>query len=537
MLIVLVIIFGLSFEECVNPTSKTDNRCNDKENVKRIDDIYKVELERLAKKREKIEKPTNEIQPVEEIPDEGPSNFLGEGTYGKVLKIRWGDRDAAVKKMQIGKNIDGEKISIEEREIQMIKDLQGSKAVVEYFHSMKEEGHIYIIQEVLFDPELHLEDITEEENSHLAKILNAKAAEEQRLKDAGLWEEKPKSDPEPPQESVPKKKVIFNFNYMNEGMLYHYQEMYADREKLSHVIKIAEKVSALHDFGYVHQDLKPANVMATDIEKTDFKLIDLGYAVEKDTKSHGQSLGFASYSKLKSFLRKKISDPPIVHKDTKSEAGTPQDNTPQDNTPQQNTPQQNTPQKNTPQGDTPKPEDKVSTPQDTNVKQPQVYIYDEGDEQYSDSSDPFYAIEYQSLYEDNAVSEKGVELGTVYQDVYAFALMMCEIVCGNVIFNNIDKHTIKSYSIEDIGRIFSKNLYTLKKYTFLTEISDLTARVIFHQTDTTKQITDMKTLIDELKAYQTRWLSDDSNSYDLQIADANEIGRKKSNPNFNKILI
>lgn len=70
------------------------------------------------------------------------------------------------------------------------------------------------------------------------------------------------------------------------------------KQKLNFYIQIAEGLLELHELGYIHNDLKPENIMVTNKNYSNPKLINFKLAAKIDEISQGGTLLFIPYEKL-----------------------------------------------------------------------------------------------------------------------------------------------------------------------------------------------------------------------------------------------
>lgn len=447
----VVLASGCLSEICVNPNPATKTGCNKEENIKQLQDIFEVK-----------------------------SNVFARGSFGEVSKILWGDKVAAVKKVNFGDN--KSKQEEIERETKTLEALQNSGAVVKCHQKYRDKENMYVIQEMLYDSTFNVDAILEQEKKELTVITDQIKKDKLKMSKEELQVIKTRVN-----EGIASGKL--KFNDMNMITLERLQSFFLAREKLKRIIKMAEKVDLLHKAGYSHQDIKPDNIMAIDEDKTDFKLIDLGFTVLKGEPSPGQSIGFASFSKLIKNIPEKRSDldPPPKKSEVVLE------NFPDD------------------------------------------WIYDNGDEIFKDDED-YQQMSFYKLFRDSdGKNKKDPEPASFYHDVYAFALMICQIVYEQNIFKNLDQKTIFESSIEDIERRLSKNLEISSYYSKLENLDKIIRKVIFQQDDSKNQITTMESLIKHLNQFQEKWLA--NSSFHLGMADFNLIGRPKAKDKNQRILI
>lgn len=62
------------------------------------------------------------------------------------------------------------------------------------------------------------------------------------------------------------------------------------RERVHQYIEVAEAIKFLHDYGIVHQDINPANIMGSDNYFSHLKIIDFGSATNSNYFVENQKL-------------------------------------------------------------------------------------------------------------------------------------------------------------------------------------------------------------------------------------------------------
>lgn len=139
--------------------------------------------------------------------------FLGKGSFGEVREIKWGNLQAAAKK--IAKPYVKVEVRLQETELRNLDALKGTDAAVGYHGCLESRASLFMVQEPLY------KDL---ESATVVAEIKGKLASE-RLK-------------------------IYKM--------------------------IAEKFQLIHDRRITHQDIKPANIMASKPTLDDFRIIDFG---------------------------------------------------------------------------------------------------------------------------------------------------------------------------------------------------------------------------------------------------------------------
>ena len=144
--------------------------------------------------------------------------YLGEGNFGVVKEIKWGEKRAAVKEIEMPTNLLIKEI--QEREIGILKIMNEKNAAANFYGCVvdEEKKKMYLVQEKLY------------------KDLETKGVAD-KLR------------------SLPAHKRILRY------------------------IKIAEAFQRLHENYVAHEDIKTANIMAVDNKLNDFRIIDFGLSV------------------------------------------------------------------------------------------------------------------------------------------------------------------------------------------------------------------------------------------------------------------
>lgn len=465
----LVLLFGISVQKCENPILEDISECSDEEILKIIDIAFSEE-----------------------------KNILGKGGFGLVAKIIWKGKEAAVKKIKIPRKNENDKSkeippSIK-KEIDLLVELKGNKAVVEVYKNLHDEKNdlIYIFQEKLFDSS-YKNDHFEEETNLLKEIL------EEKEKQGGLTESDPNTVTK--ELSLQKEKSL-EFKDLDLDELENLQNFVMARDLLNNSIEIGKSIQALHEQGYSHQDIKPENLMAADEAQTKFKLIDLGYTIEFNKEVRGGTLAYFSYSKL-------LKNVPMKRSEVK-------------------------PKKEPKTGEDKDINPEKSQNDNVKLKRPQGWIEDKGDEQFDEEGyEEYFAMPFYTLYKDkdglvfdSEGQVKGNPVATAYQDVYAFALTMSEMTIYSGIFRNLFSGDLSRPSIEDIERILSKSFFEANYYTPLIGLDFVLRNVIFEQKEPSRQITTMEKLVAELEKYKVAWLK--RKEAILNKADKLKIGKPKT---------
>ena len=158
------------------------------------------------------------------------------GTYGVVSRIQWEGHDFVAKRMVFPKS-DTED-SIQMTEINILKDIKGKKHLLQYISCIADtrdgEGFIYLLTESLF------EDLDE----------------------------------------------YTTFDELSQS------------KKISIYIQIFKSLKELHSVGYIHNDVKPPNIMATDESFNFIKLIDFGLTTHVGSITGGGSRFFIPFEKV-----------------------------------------------------------------------------------------------------------------------------------------------------------------------------------------------------------------------------------------------
>lgn len=176
---------------------------------------------------------------IPSLPFEGnlkSHNLLGEGSFGKVYLINWGNDVAAVKQVKIEKHQDY--IQMMDRELMFLTRIKGLQVAPELYACLETNTHIYIVQELMYN-DLDAKDVM---------ITLRKYPRVERLR-----------------------------KYKDLAMQYH----------------------VLHQLGITHQDIKPANIMAIDKDVTELRIIDFGLSQFVGKYVEGGSLTFNSPDKNK----------------------------------------------------------------------------------------------------------------------------------------------------------------------------------------------------------------------------------------------
>lgn len=143
---------------------------------------------------------------------------IGKGRYGTIFETKWGDGVAAVKvitAVEGGADIDNK--SSQARELIVFHRLNNKDVTPKFYGCLQRPEHLYLVQEKLY--------------ADLTEIGDGVALKFKAL---------------PPIKRLEAYKII------------------------------ASKVMKLHQVGFTHQDLKPANIMVANKDFSDFRLIDFG---------------------------------------------------------------------------------------------------------------------------------------------------------------------------------------------------------------------------------------------------------------------
>lgn len=141
-------------------------------------------------------------------------NFIGEGSFGQVYVINWAEHIAAVKRIRLDTN-NPYQLGVLEKEIMVSFDINGLRIAPTLFACLETDEYIYVIQELMYND------------------LDSKEVKETLRK-------------------------------------------YSRVERLRKYKELAMKYHTLHRQQITHQDIKPANIMATDKDATEFRIIDFG---------------------------------------------------------------------------------------------------------------------------------------------------------------------------------------------------------------------------------------------------------------------
>lgn len=161
--------------------------------------------------------------------------FLGEGSFGKVMGVNWGGKQIAIKR--INKPYDSFMTKIVEDELNFMKAMRGKDAGVEFIECVDLSGYLYIFQQRMF-----------KDLESAITLLEYKGRDvEERIK-------------------------IFK--------------------------KILEKFSILHNEKIIHEDIKPENIMTLGKDLKDFRIIDFGMCSYKGQPVIGGSPVFNGYEKV-----------------------------------------------------------------------------------------------------------------------------------------------------------------------------------------------------------------------------------------------
>ena len=181
-------------------------------------------------------------------------NIIGKGIFGAIYKVNWGGKEAVVKIM--GAPTLEEEILSTNLEIELSKKLGQIGVSMEFKDCVEISDYVLLVQEKLF-------------------------------KDL---------------ESVEVTNKFYKMSVI---------------ERLRSYSEIAGKFEKMHKEGYVHQDIKPANIMVKNADISDFRIIDFGMSSLIEDPVIGGSLRYCTPEKILAINREESEEGDIatVHQD------------------------------------------------------------------------------------------------------------------------------------------------------------------------------------------------------------------------------